>query len=220
MRSSAAVVLVLSILVPSMAFAGTVSPWMSAHGSMATYGMSDVNDAIGTINAGLGSGLEMKEVKNGFGVGGAFGLELPSRFSIGVGYDRLLASSDVSDGSTEFNLPANAFRAMAQYSFAGIGTSGAYIGASAGMILAAGSMTELGVTSDVEGSAPMFEMFTGGDWWAGPQFALTGSAGYRYAKIGEFKVGGDTAYLTNNEKATIDYSGIFARAGVKFALMK
>jgi hypothetical protein len=76
------------------------------------------------------------------------------------------------------------------------------------------------INGNIEGSGGLFELFAGGDYWAAPQFALTGSAGYRYAKITENKIDGEIIYLGNGEKETIDYSGIYVRAGFKFALTK
>jgi hypothetical protein len=192
------------------------------------YSMTDVNDGISDVNSAIaGSGLKMNEIKSGAGIGGTFGLEMPSRFSIGAGYDRLFASTDVGDasGSIKLSFPANAFRVSGQYGFAGMGTSGAYVGASAGMVQEVGdfksTISGSGAPSGkVTGSGAMFEMFTGGDWWATPQFALTGSGGYRYAKIGETKIDGTTWTNASGDKETIDYSGAFIRAGVKVGLTK
>ena len=184
-------------------------------------------DRIPTASVAPGSGPQMDEVHGGLGLGVAFGLALPSRFSLGVGYDRLFASSDVGDasGSIEYDLPANAFRGFFQYSLPSAGMSGAYLGSSLGLVTEAGSATvsisgQGSVKGDLKGTGALFELFAGGDWWAAPQFALSGSAGYRYAKIGETKINGSTAYLPNGEKESIDYSGIFARAGIKVALVK
>jgi hypothetical protein len=85
------------------------------------------------------------------------------------------------------------------------------------------TFTETGVgsaTGDITGSGPLVEGYLGGDWWASPQFAITGSAGYRYAKISEIKVDGNIVYLTTGEKEAMDYSGVFVRAGVRLALTK
>ena len=78
-------------------------------------------------------------------------------------------------------------------------------------------LTETGVGSekvDLTGSGPLFKAFGTAEWWAGPQIALVGSAGYRYAKVNEPEIQGET--LTDFE---VDYSGVFVRAGVKFALV-
>ena len=228
MRSGPVVVLVSLMMCPCLASAGTVRPWLGGHGSLAKYNMSDVNGDIGNVNAIVAPfGLEMNEINGGTGLGVAFGLELRSGLSIGLGYDRLFGSSEVGDasGSIKYDFPADAFRVFGQYSFSGAGASGIYLGGSAGLIRDAGSVTVAvtgtgSVSGDVEGSGGLFELFAGGDWWAGARFALTGSGGYRYAKISENKVNGDTVYLANGQKESIDYSGIFARLGFKVALTK
>ena len=228
MRSSAAAVLVLSMVFPSLAHAGSVRPWFGAHGSMSTYSMSDVNRDISNFNAAIaGSGLSMDEIHGGLGLGMTLGIDLPSPFSIGVGYDRLSASTDVGDasGSIKYKFPANAFRAFGQYSFSGAGASRGHIGGALGLINEAGSVTveitgQTPFEENVHGSGALFELFGGGDWWASPQFAITGSAGYRYAKINEIKVLGEVVYISPGEKESIDYSGIFARVGIKLALAK
>ena len=228
MRFRVLAVLTLSAVSPSLVSAGTIRPWLAAYGSPATYSMSDVNSDISNINASLaGSGLKMDEIHSGLGFGGSFGLELPSHFSIGIGYDRMPASSEVSDasGSLKYDFPANAFRVIGQYSFASVGASGAHLGGALGLVSVAGSSTATAsgsgsTKSDITGSGALFELGAGGDWWTTSQFALTSSVGYRYAKINETKVNGSTAYLANGEKAGIDYSGVVGRVGIKFALMK
>ena len=240
-RAILAVVLVVLVVSPSVASAGTVRPWLGAHGSLATYRMSDVNSDVNNFNAHAWSGLQMDEIHGGLGVGAAFGLDLPGRVSVGLGYEHLYASSDVGDasGSLKFDLPANAFRGFLQYSFAGVGPSGAYLGGSLGIVSESGSVLVPVVgcdrcaialpafeKRDIKGSGGLFELFAGGDWWAAvqvphgrpePVFALSGMTGYRYAKIGETKVN-ETVYLANGEKESIDYSGVFARVGFKVAL--
>jgi hypothetical protein len=203
-----------------------VRPWLAGHGSYATYSMSDVNSDIGSLNAQLeGSGLEMDEIHGALGFGLAFGLELPNRFSVGIGYDRLPASTDVGDasGSIEYEFPANAFRAFGVYSFSGPGAMSAQLGGSLGVVQEAGTIgvtvTDVGsYRGNIHGTGGLLELFVGGDWWTAPQFALTGSAGYRYAKIGELTLGGETIYLPNGEKESVDYSGVVVRLGIKYAL--
>ena len=129
---------------PSIVSAAGVRPWLSVHALESTYSMSDVNSDIGNINALIApSGLRMDEINRGLGLGAAFGLEIPGGFSIGLGYDRLTGSSDVSDptGSIEYDLPANVFRAFGQYSIRGPGALGAHVGASLGVVSEAGSVT-------------------------------------------------------------------------------
>jgi hypothetical protein len=190
--------------------------------------MKDVNDQIGGINELLaGTGLSMDEISNGLGFGVAFGGDLNDVMSVGLAYDRLFGSSEVSDatGGIKFDLPANAFRGFGEYRFPSTGQFKPHAGIALGMVSASGTVelsaagfpTEKG---DVEGSGPLAEVYVGGDMWAAPQFAIIGSAGYRYAKISEFKVAGETATKEDGSKATMDYSGFNARLGLKVAFGK
>jgi hypothetical protein len=224
MRLSPAVILMVTLVSP--ATAGTGHAWLGGHASYATYSMSDVNSDIGDINAAIaGTGLTMREIHGGFGFGALFGFDVSDRFSLGLGYDHLTGSSDVGDpsGSIKYDFPANAFRVFGQYSFTGMSTSGAYLGAAGGFIRETGSVSvsvtgQGSASADIKGSSGLFEVFLGGDWWAAPQVALTGSGGYRYAKISEAKVNDNIIYLPSGQKESIDYSGLVLRAGIKFAL--
>ena len=169
----------------------------------------------------------MDEINGGMTAGGVFGIEFPNGFTLGAGIDRLNASSEVGDasGGIEYDLPANAFRVLGQFAFKCRGRSGAHVGASLGKVSSSASVsiTETGVGSvsaDLEGSGPLFEGYFGGDWWASPQFAITGSAGFRYAKIGDLQIDGETIYTADGDKYAVDYTGVFARAGIKFAFSK
>jgi hypothetical protein len=228
MRAIVLVTAIACLLAPSAARGGGFKPWGAVNGSWATYSMGDVNDQIGSINDGLsGSGLSMDEISNGFGFGITLGGDLESPLSIGVGYDRLFAGSDVSDasGSIKFDFPANAYRAFAEYRFPSGSQFLPHVGIAGGMVTASGSV-ELSATgvgtdkSDVSGSGPMGEFYVGGDFKAASSVSVIGSLGYRYAKIGEFKVAGETATKEDGSKATMDYSGMSARLGLKFKFMQ
>ena len=219
------VVLLLVPALPTTALAGVVRPWLGVQGALSTFGMSDVNDDIGAVNAALaGTGLSMDEIHGGWGLGVSMGIEPLGPFSVGFGYDRLFASTDVGDfsGSIEYDLPANLFRAFGQYGFAPAGSSGGYLGAALGVVSEAGSVT-LSVTGvgsqsvDLHGSSPLFELYGGGEWWTNGPLALSGSLGYRFAKITEIEANGETVLTASGDKYTIDYSGLFLRAGLRFA---
>jgi hypothetical protein len=222
------VLLALSIALPSPSVAAGNRPWIGVLGGLSTYSMSDVNDEIGSINAGLaGTGLKMDNIKDGGQVGAVLGLELPTGLSLGLGYEYLTGSSEVgsANGSLKFDFPAHAYRAFAQYTIKGPGVSGLHVGGSVGMVSSAGKATLLvsavGTASgDTKGSAPLIEGYLGGDWWASRGFALTGSAGFRYANIDEIKMNDQIVYVTPGNKEALDYTGVFLRAGVKFSLTK
>lgn len=220
--------LALTLTLPTAASAASSRPWLAMTGAWGTYSMSDVNSEIRVVNAALaGSGLEMDEINGGFGFGFALGVDLSSRVSLGLGYERLTASSEVGDlsGSLTYNLPANVVRATVGYRFPTERNGGATVGFGLGLIKEAGSVefveTGVGVGSlDVHGSGPVLETFVGGEWWAAPQFALVGSGGYRYAKVREVQAEGMTAYNPDGSKYTVDYSGAVVRLGFKVALAR
>jgi hypothetical protein len=226
MRSAVLALVATCLLAPASSQGAGFKPWAAATGSWATYSMKDVNDQIGSINdalAGAGSSLTMDEINNGFGFGVAFGGDLSEAMTVGIGYDRVFGSSEVSDasGSIKFDFPANAFRGFGEYRFPSSGQFKPHVGIALGMVSASGTISATGLGSgDVTGSGPLAEVYVGGDMWAAPKFAITGSAGYRYAKIGEFKVDDETATNADDSKATMDYSGFTARLGLKVAFMQ
>lgn len=226
MRSTFLVVPVLLVLLASPAIARP-GPWIGASGSWGTYTMSDVNDEVTAINALLaGTGLSMDEINNGFGFGGAAGIGIADRISLGFGYERLSASTDVGDasGSLEYDFPANAFRLLGQYDFPTTSTFVGHVGFGVGFVTEAGSVTvsASGVGSqsgDVSGSGGLFEGLIGGELWAAPQFAITMDGGFRYAKVSEVKVEDVVVRNADGSKYTIDYTGVLVRLGVKVALV-
>ncbi len=203
-------------------------PWISGNFGGSLYSMNDVNDDIGNINAQLaGSGLSMEEITKGPSLGVAAGIDLPNGFGFGIGFDRLPASSDVSDASAaiEYNMPANLVRAFGRYSFSNTGQTRGFVEASVGRITTVGDVrvSVLGsgsVSADLEGSGLAIEGCMGGEHWTTPQFALTGSAGFRHAKSSKVTVDNTPIYTASGEDYTVDYSGLFVRLGLKVVFSK
>ncbi len=197
-----------------------LKPWLAGYGSWNTYAMGDVNDQIvGGINSDLaGTGVSMDELKNGFGFGVEGGIDV-SQFAFGVGYERVSGMTDVTYGgvTVELKAPANAFYALAEYKLPTAGPVGARLGVAGGLLSTSSeySMSAPGEGSmsiDITGSGPLLKAYLTGEWKASPQFGLLASLGYRYAKVNEPKVDGES--ITD---FTIDYSGFVARAGLRFA---
>jgi len=143
-----------------------------------------------------------------------------------LGYDHLFARTELGDatGTLAFDFPANAFRAIGEYKFRSASQFSPRIGVAGGLVSEAGSigLSVTGFTSfkeDMTGSGPLFEAYAGGDLWAAPQFAVTGSLGYRYAKVKEVKASGETIVNSDGSKSSIDYGGFLARLGLKFAFV-
>ena len=226
MRTIVLAAVAASLVAATPARAAGFRPWIGATGSWGTYSMSDINTILRDINTTLlaGTGLHMDEITSGFGLGAVLAGDFAGGATIGFAYDRLFASSEVGDasGKLTYGLGANAFQAFGQYRFPSSTPFSPRIGVGAGLVSTSDAL-KLSVTgggggsSDVTGTGPLFEACAGGDWWAAPQFALTGSLGYRYAKVGEFKIQDQTAFNADGSKQTLDYGGFIARLGVKVA---
>lgn len=218
--------LALLLTLPTLALAGPLRPWISGGLGASTYHMSDVNDDIGDVNSALsGSGLRMKQIDGSLGFGIAGGVDLGNGLAFGIGYDRLPANSDVGDwsGSIEYDFPGSFVRAFGRYAFQSASKANGFIEGSLGRISAGGdvSMTVSGegsVSGDVEGSGIGFEGAAGVELWSSPQFAFTGSLGFRHAVAKDVKVDGLAVYNNSGGDYTIDYSGVFARVGVRLVL--
>jgi hypothetical protein len=208
--------------------AAPATPWVSAGLSGATYAMTDVNSDISHVNAAIAtSGLSMNDVSHGAGFGFAAGADLGNGFSLGLGYDRLSANSKVADASAsiEYDMPANAIRAIARYALESHSRSGAFVELALGRVSAAGnvnvSVTGVGSqTGKIEGAGLDFELGLGGQAWLSPQFGLVGSLGYRHAVAGDVSVAGTPVHNPDGSAYTIDYSGLLVRAGISLGFGK
>ena len=222
--------LVAALALPASGSTSVIVPWVSVAGSWATYGMSDVNREIASINAAFsdsGLAIRMDEVHNGLGFEVAAGLDLPGGFAVGLGYQRLSASTNVSDGSSAlaYELPANAFSLRGSYRFPTPGAGGFSLGLGVGWISEAGSvrLSAMGYPAfafDLEGSGLLLEPFATGDWSVTPRVAVTGSAGYRRARVPEIQIFNQTVYNIDGSKYSVDYSGVLMRFGLRLALTR
>jgi hypothetical protein len=217
------VLLTAALAVPVTASAQN-RPWLSAGVGYHTYGMEDVNDSIELLNDIIFP-YEMDEIGSGWGFGAGVGVDMPT-FSLGLGYERLTASSEVTDdiGTIEFDLPANLWTAQAVFRPGSYGTSmGFGIGVSAGLIVSEGEIrtSETGFpseTQELEGSGGAFAGFLTADFPLTPNLALVPSIGYRYAKISEVESDGEVLYNDDGSKFELDYSGLLAKVALKLSL--
>ncbi len=239
MRGIPLLSVVAACAIASPALAATPTPWLNVGGSWATYAMTDANQFVGAFNTMLtGSGItmsKMDEVNNGFGFGVAAGVDLPAGFALGLGYDRLFASTeapfaaaipgvgDVS-GTLTWKMPANAFRAMAEYRIPTPGPLGARLGVAGGVVSHSGAIEvsvpgEGSESLDMTGTGPLFEGYLSGDWQAAPMLGFVASVGYRYAKVDDVKV--EAFGLSETVPGlSVDYSGVLVRLGLKLSLTK
>lgn len=217
------IALIAALALPATASAqGT--PWLAGTVGFHTYGMSDVNDTISELND-LIYPYSMDEIHSGFGFGAGVGMDLPA-VSLGLTYERLTGSSDVSDGtgSIEFDLPANLYMAQAVFRPGSYGAPFTFgVGVGAGLVASSGEIRTTDPlsgtdTQELEGNGGAFAAFLTADLSLAPRFALVPSVGYRYAKISEVKSGGDVLYNGDGSKFELDYSGLMAKLALKISL--
>ena len=198
-------------------------PWVAGSIGFHTYAMGDVNDDIDGINSIIAP-LNMENIKSGIGLGGAVGMTYP-KFTVGVSYERLKGSSDVSDvsGHIEYRVPANLFLAEGAYRFPTSGSIGLGIGAGVGLVSSSAefefTVPSLTVrTLKLEGKSPAFDVFVAGTADVYKHVAVVPMIGYRYAKVSEVK--SDGVVLTNSDgsKFQLDYSGLMTKLMVRFTL--
>jgi hypothetical protein len=222
LRSLLIVAASATLLIPNASSA--MKPWIAISAGLGTYAMSDVNEDIEATNAMIAP-YSMDEVTNGMTLGVQAGVDVSPMFTTSMGFDRLFATTNVGDatGELEYRLPANAYRATLEYRVPTASPTSFGIGVGAGLVQAAGdiSMSVSGVgaaSADVSGYGPLVEAFLVADVWANKYFAISPSVGYRYAKVGSFKMDGATTYNADGSKMSIDYSGVSARLAVKVGL--
>ena len=214
----------LSLLgVPASKAETTVAPWIAGSARFGTYSMEDVNEDIRNFDALVSASFD--EINNGFGFGGAAGLSLGSGVDIAARYERMLASSDVSDqtGSLEYDFAANAFYGTLEYRSLSASGPSFGIGAGAGIVSSAGdvevSLTGLGAASgDVEGSGPLLQVFGLVDFAPRSRASVVVLGGYRYAKASSVKLDGVPIENQDGSDFDVDYSGLIVGAELRIRL--
>lgn len=221
-------VMAFLLLLAPLTASAAVRPWLSGSIGGSLFEMSDVNREVGVINAALaGTGLSMNEVNGGMVAGAAFGLDLGAGWSVGIGMDRLSASTEVSDasGSLSYDLPANSVHLLGRYSFTPAAKGTGFAQVAVGRITSAGSVSvnvvgSGSLTGDLDGSGIAMEGAIGGMIWAAPQFGLQASLGYRRAIVEDLTVEGTPVLNADGSRYELDYSGVFVRAGFAVAFTK
>jgi hypothetical protein len=244
MRAFSIFLVAAALSIPATAPAATLKPWVGFDGSMGKYSTGDINLELDAFNTGLiGTPQRLWPIGGGPGCGVSAGVNIGRSYSLGIGYDRVFASSSVDDplAYLKVRLPANAFRGVVEYAFPRSGPLGAHVGVAAGKLMVTGQFAgNLMVTDqfagrfvdnfavDVRGSAPLYEVYLGGAWWGQPRCGLFATVGYRYARVKEVEVDGEVMYIADgttypdgspkSRKFQLDYSGTLLRLGLKFPL--
>jgi len=228
----AALVMALT-LIPVWAFAsGGMRVGIAGFGGYQTYSMSDVNDAIGQVNAdaaAAGATGSLDDISHGIGFGG--GLHAWSNDNMfSLEYNRLVASSsgdftDPSSGATanaEIKVPANGVTLGATHFFHSSHKTRLGLGVGVGYYSADGTdkvfdpSSGSTISTDITGHAFGFHGMGVVDSPLSPMIHFELGAGYRYAKSGTVKEGGVEAHNADGSKSKIDWSGLMTRAGLTF----
>lgn len=189
--------------------------------------MTDVNDNIDEINGLISPFFATKlgGIQDGGIFGAGFGLAFASGARVGLAYQRLTASRRASDpfDVLSYDIPANDFRATGSYVFESGRSLKGLLGGAIGFASVAGnvSLSILGfqpASTRVTGTGPSVEVFGGGEYEVAPWLGMTMKAGFHYARIREVRGNGAVVQNQGGGNFTIDYSGVFARAGLEIAL--
>lgn len=224
MKSLATIVL-LALASPCLA-----GPWIGASGSYNTYAMDAVNDDIGRFNQAVAP-ISVDEIKSGIGFGVSLGTDV-DRWSLSIGYDRLPASTSVDGNSSPiYDLAGNTVLGRAAYRLPLNAKFGVLAGVGAGVLFTSGHIGDSGLEFanktgpstnaiifeggvGVSGTAFCYEGFVEGDVPLGGKFSLVPSVGYRAAKVDAESENTGGTVITR----TVDYTGMAAHLGVRFAL--
>jgi len=200
-----------------MAFAAAPSMAMTiggeVFGTFDTHTMSDWKDNVfDPIND---SGGDISDPTSSWG--GGLGLRMwpNSTWMIAATWEPVFLTREEDITGTEFNLNANSFQGTLGYFFPTTGTAKYGLGAGVGYYSLGGEISGSGdpdVDGDLSGSTVGFHFLGMGEWTVSPGFAITGSAGYRIAKISDTKLDDQSA----DPEFETDYSGFMVRAGLAF----
>lgn len=225
MRKRIAILAAAGMLLPLAAHAFDERVWLMLNGSGGRYDMSAFNAEIDAINAAnAGTGWSFARITGGRSLGGSMGFETAGKWNFGVGFDRLEATTQASDatGALTFQFGANAWRLFGEYALRPIGHSTLFIGGAIGVIQENGKLilTQTGfdpLSLDTYGSDPMFEGHVGGSLWTVRSFALTATAGYRWARVRQIRVENSPYITATGERLSLDFTGPSVRLGIKLA---
>lgn len=195
-------------------------PILELNGGWSVYSMSEFDESVATFNAS-NAPLHLDEIRDGGTYGAGIAIAFPSGARVGIAYQRLTGWTSLSNPpvSLAFDLPANDFTATGRYAFKSGRRARGLVGGSIGVVSAAGrvGLSVAGVGSDIvhlTGMGPSFEMLGGVEYDIRPPFAIVTETGFHYAKISGIRANGTTS------NPSLDYSGMFLRAGLEVGLAR
>ena len=213
MQRSKACLVALSLfalaVAPTLAAAGSFG--LEGFGSFSTYSMKDVNDAISAANQ---AGSNFNDVSNGLSGGLGARMWANQNWLIAADWEPLRASTESNATSEKFNVNANSFQGSGTY-FLPSATNARYgFGAGLGYYSIGGKAEDPTGSAKIEGSGVGFDFHGTGEWSINKQWGITGTAGYRIAKIDMKDSNGNNITTASGSNATADYSGFMGRVGL------
>ena len=183
-------------------------------GTFDTHSMSDWKDLVTQVNAAGGS---MDNPTSSWG--GGLGLRAwpNSTWMVAGTWEPIFLTRKENTSGDKLNLDANSFQLTGGYFFPSAGNKKFGLGAGLGFYSLGGKI-ESSPNIDLSGSTVGFHILGMGEWTMSPGFAVTGSAGYRFAKISDTKFddGSGSGSISSSPKTETDYSGLMLRAGLAF----
>ena len=170
--------------------------------------MSDWKDVVSQVNA---SGGSMDDPTSSWG--GGLGLRLwpNSTLMIAGTWEPIFLTRKEDTSGDKLNLNANSFQLTGGYFFPSAGNAKFGLGAGLGFYSLAGKI-ESAPNIDLSGSTVGFHFMGMESGRSARGFAVTGTAGYRIAKISDTKFDD----VSSSPKTETDYSGLMLRAGLAF----
>jgi hypothetical protein len=207
-RFRLAVVVALALVAFAAAPALATTWGGEVFGTFDTHSMSDWKDVVSQVNA---SGGSMDDPTSSWG--GGLGLRLwpNSTLMIAGTWEPIFLTRKEDTSGDKLNLNANSFQLTGGYFFPSAGNAKFGLGAGLGFYSLAGKI-ESAPNIDLSGSTVGFHFMGMGEWTVSPGFAVTGTAGYRIAKISDTKFDD----VSSSPKTETDYSGLMLRAGLAF----
>ncbi len=190
------------------------------YGSYNTYAMGDVNDQIDATNETIDP-LALDRVTGGMG----FGVDVLQRrsrhWTFGLGAERLLGRTNVSQDGSElaYNVDGWAFRALTQYALIGGRGMRVSLEGGAGMVMTTASVfaSEDGVEAeiDLKGKGLMAEAGLPIEFPVSDRAAFVTRVGYRHAVVSKTEALGVELETADGDPYTIDYSGATMHVGFR-----
>ena len=211
-KSAYAVLLAMCCVTAFVATASAATVGGEVFGAFSTHSMKDWNERlVEPVNQGGGN---MDEFSNGFG--GGLGLRTwpNSNWMLAATWEPLYVSREEKVSGDKAKLDANAFEATAGYFFPSATPARFGLGAGIGYYSLGGEILSSSSTLKLEGSTVGFHLMGLMEWTVKPGFAITGTAGYRFADVTDTQVDGVSA----TPEMSTDYSGVMLRAGLAFYL--